>query len=290
LIPLLILLPILIGLIVFIVRSELMSLRKLSEDLDHQAAERPTRLPSHELPDEIIPFVEAINRLLARVDNMVSGQRRFISDAAHELRTPLAALSLQAQNLTQAKSSEETHQRLSSLQAGIERARKLTVQLLDLARLQAGEPSRVDVDIAMLARELIAEFHPMAEAKGIDLGLENLGLTNLRSDPAALRLILRNGLENAVKYTPDGGEVTLRLKNGSEGAGIEIIDTGPGIPTEEMEKVFNAFHRVSASSEGSGLGLAIAREASEKIGGQLSLSNRTDRSGLVLLFKQPIAA
>jgi two-component system OmpR family sensor kinase len=119
--------------------------------------------------------------------------------------------------------------------------------------------------------------------------LEDHGLAYLRSDPAALRLIVRNGLENAVKYTHEGGEVTLRLSNESGGACIEIIDTGPGIPAEEIEKVFNAFHRVSASPEGSGLGLAIAREASEKIGAQLTLSNRPDQSGLVFLLKQPIS-
>lgn len=289
LVPLLLLLPILIGLIAYIVRGELTSLRKLSEHLDRQAEERPTRLPSHELPEEIAPFVEAINRLLTRVDKLIGEQRRFISDAAHELRTPLTALALQAQNLAQATSPEQVCERLSPLLAGIDRARKLTVQLLDLARLQAGEPAWVSVDASALARDLIAEFHPMAEARGIDLGLEAHELTSLHSDPAALRLIIRNGLENALKYTPAGGEVTVRVARDGNDAVIEIVDNGPGIPLPERARVFEPFYRrAGETEEGSGLGLAIAREAAVGLGARLSLHDRQSGSGLVFRFRQAL--
>lgn len=287
LIPLLVLLPILIGLIAFIVRGEFMPIRRLSENLDRQAAHRPTRLPQHDLPEEITPFVEAINRLLERVDKMIVEQRRFIADAAHELRTPLTALSLQAQNLAQAGSPEEMHERLVPLQTGIERARRLAAQLLDLARLQASEATTyVEVDLQALARELMAEFHPVAEAKGIDLGMDDAGLESIQSDPRALRLVIRNALENAIKYTPHGGEVTLRLRQGDGRALIEVVDNGPGIPTAALRHAFDAFHRLSNDGEGSGLGLAIAREAAARSGGTVALRNRESGPGLVFCYMQ----
>jgi two-component system OmpR family sensor kinase len=287
LIPLLMLLPILIGLIAFIVRGEFMPIRRLSENLDRQAAERPTRLPQHDLSEEITPFVEAINRLLERVEKMIAEQRRFIADAAHELRTPITALSLQAQNLAQAESPEEMRERLIPLQTGIERARRLTVQLLDLARLQASVATTyVEVDLRALAREVMAECHPVAEAKGIDLGMDEAGLTSIQSDPRALGLIIRNALENAIKYTPHGGEVTLRLRKGGQSALIEVVDNGPGIPTAELWHAFDAFHRLSNGGEGSGLGLAIAREAAVRLGGTVGLSNREDGPGLVFSYTQ----
>ena len=288
LIPLLLLLPLLIGLIAFIVRGEFAPIQRLAEELDRQAAERPTPLPQHDLPEEIVPFVDAINRLLARVDTMIAEQRRFVADAAHELRTPLAALSLQTQNLAQAASPAEIRERLIPLQAGIERARRLTVQLLDLARLQASEAAWADIDVQAFARELVAEFHPVAEAQGIDLGMEDAGLKSMRSDPRALGLIIRNALENALKYTPRGGEVTLRLGRDGDQALVEVVDTGPGIPEAALQHAFDAFHRLSNEGEGSGLGLAIVREAATRSGGTVSLRNTEGASGLVFCYAQPL--
>ena len=286
LIPSLLMLPILIGAIAFIVRGELRSLKQLSKDIDQQAAERPQTLPVLNLPEEVVPFVEAINRLLMRVDRMVVEQRRFIADAAHELRTPLTALSLQAQNLSAASSPEMMQERLVPLQAGIERARKLTVQLLDLARIQAGEESRKDIDLAVLAREWLAEFIPLAEARQIDLGMDESGSMHIHSDAQGLGLIVRNALENALKYTPSGGDVTLRLRAEADNVLIEVLDTGPGIPTENQVAAFAPFHRLqNATGEGSGLGLAIAREAANKVGGEVFVSNRVDASGLVFTLK-----
>ncbi|MDD5365547.1 MAG: HAMP domain-containing sensor histidine kinase [Gallionellaceae bacterium] len=287
LIPLLVLLPLLVALMAQIVRRELTPLRHLSEGLDRQEAGRTRLLPEQDLPDEVAPFVQAINRLLGRVDRLVSEQRRFIADAAHELRTPLAALSLQAQNLGQAQTPEVLRQRLVPLQAGIERARRMTVQLLDLARIQSGSDACTLVDVSALARELIAEYLPLAEGRGIDLGMAETASFALPADPEALRLVLRNGLENALKYTPQGGEVTLRLGLEGEAAVIEVIDNGPGIPAAERERVFDAFYRLPDSAgDGSGLGLAIAREAAIRLGGDVSLSDRGEQQGLVFCYQQ----
>jgi len=285
--PLLFLLPVMAWLIMRIVRSELRPVRNLADHLDAQPADQPRPLPDKGLPDEITPFVQAINRLLARVIDLMGQQRRFVADAAHELRSPLTALSIQAQNLKQAGSIESMNERILPLQAGIERARKLTEQLLNLARIQAGSTETSTVDVTAMSRKLIVEYLPLAEAKGIDLGLDAEEPLMLSAASEYLRLILRNALENALKYAPEGGEVTLRLYLVDESAVFEIIDNGPGIPASEMERVFDPFYRLPGTTgEGSGLGLAIAREAAACQGGSVSLLNRSKGQGLIFRYRQ----
>lgn len=286
LIPLLLLLPVLACLIMRIVRSELAPIAMLSKSLDEQSAHHTRQLHSDNLPEEIIPFVHAINRLLERVNHLMGQQRRFIADAAHELRSPLTALSIQAQNLARADSLQAIHERVIPLKSGIERARQLTEQLLSLAKTQAGAEVTT-VNVSIMARDLIAEYLPLAEARRIDLGLDESALLSLRAEPDALRLIIKNGLENALKYTPEGGEVTLRLLSGENEAIIEVVDNGHGIPVSERERVFDSFYRISGTSgDGSGLGLAIAREAAIRLGGILSLHGRENSSGLVFRYRQ----
>jgi len=287
LIPLLLLLPVLAWLIVRIVRSELAPITRLSMSLDEQPADRPSAIADDGLPGEITPFVHAINRLLERVNHLMAQQKRFIADAAHELRSPLTALSVQAQNLRRAGSLEAMQERVVPLQAGIERARQLMEQLLSLARTHAGTTEEEEINVSGMARELIAEYLPMADAKGIDLGLEESAPLSMRASPEALRLILKNALENALKYTPAGGEVTIRLLSDHDGAVVEVVDSGPGIPISERERVFDAFYRIpDTTGEGSGLGLSIAREAAIRLGGTVSLHERLAGSGLVFRYWQ----
>lgn len=287
LIPLLLLLPLLVWLIVRIVRGELAPITRLSRNLDEQPADRPQAIVDDGLPNEITPFVQAINRLLTRVNLLIGQQRRFIADAAHELRSPLTALSLQAQNLMRAGSLDAVRERVVPLQDGIERARHLTEQLLHLARTQASAAEASAVDVSVMARELIAEHLPLAEARGIDLGLDETTPLFLLGSREALRLIVRNALENALKYTPEGGEVTLRLLSDEKGDAIEIVDNGPGIPIPERERVLDAFYRMPGTDgEGSGLGLTIAREAAIRLGGVVSLHERPGGTGLVFRYRQ----
>ncbi|NNM69281.1 MAG: two-component sensor histidine kinase [Gallionella sp.] len=287
LIPLLLLLPVLAWLIVRIIRHELAPVTLLAKSLDEQPADHLHPLADHDIPREIAPFVHAINRLLGRVNHLVAQQRRFIADAAHELRSPLTALSLQAQNLRQADTLEAVQTRVTPLQAGIERARQLTEQLLTLARTQAETQGEVLVDVPAMARALIAEYLPMAEAKHIDLGLEEVTRLQVRASPDTLPLILKNALENALKYTPENGVVTLRLLSDADSAVIEVVDNGPGIPAPERERVFDAFYRMPDSSgQGSGLGLAIAREAAVRSGGVVSLHDRGMEPGTVFRYRQ----
>lgn len=287
LVPLLLLLPVMAWLIVRIVRSELAPIARLSRSLDEQRADRPQPVADVGLPDEITPFVHAINRLLERTSHLMTQQRRFIADAAHELRSPLTALSVQAQNLKKAGSLDTMRERVIPLQEGIERARQLTEQLLNLARTQAGTSAEAVVNISLMARELIAEYLPLAEARGIDLGLDEVASLSVKASPEALRLVLKNALENALKYTPEGGVVTVRLLYESDGIVIEVIDDGPGISASEHERVFDAFYRSpDAGSEGSGLGLTIAREAAIRLGGVASLHEREQGSGLIFRYRQ----
>ncbi|HCZ13870.1 MAG TPA: two-component sensor histidine kinase [Candidatus Accumulibacter sp.] len=287
LIPLLLLIPVLTVLIVRVVRRELAPITRLSRGLDEQPADHPQAIAADGLPEEITPFVHAINRLLERVNHLLGQQRRFVADAAHELRSPLTALSVQIQNLAHAGSLDAVGERVRPLQAGIERARQLTEQLLNLARTQAGSNGQTEVDVSLLARELIADLLPCAEDKGIDLGLDEITRLRIRGAPEAFRLIIRNALENALKYTPEGGEVTLRLRSGDQCTTIEVVDNGPGIPALERERVFDSFYRIPGNgSEGSGLGLTIAREAATRLGGTVSLHARHEGSGLLFRYRQ----
>lgn len=287
LVPLIILLPLLAGLTVRIVARQLAPVRKLARDLDRQPADRLETLPDADVPDEIASFIHAINRLLERVNRLTGEQRRFVADAAHELRSPLAALLLQAQNVEGAQSLDESRERLVPLRGGIERARRLTEQLLNLAKTQSAEPAPAKVELASFARELIAEFLPVARARGIDLGMDGGEGIHVRGTPQMLRMIVGNALENALRHTPAGGEVTLRIAAEAGDSLVEVIDSGPGIPASERERVFDAFHRGERSGgEGSGLGLAIARDAATRLGGHVSLHDTPAGTGLVFRYRQ----
>ena len=289
LIPLLLLLPILVWLIAYIVRNELAPIMRLSRSLDEQPAERPRAITDNDLPLEIIPFVHAINRLLERVNKLMLQQRRFIADAAHELRSPLTALSLQSQNLKSAGTIEAVRDRIVPLQKGIERAHLLTEQLLSLARMQSGESAGSDIDVSAIARELVADYLPLAESKRIDLGIEEVAQLHLHAEAESLRVIIKNALENAMKYTPAEGKVTLRVIAENNNGVIEIIDNGPGIPVVEQERVFDPFYRIPDSNvAGSGLGLAIAREAAIRLGGTLSIHNAQEGGGLIFRYTQAL--
>jgi two-component system OmpR family sensor kinase len=143
------------------------------------------------------------------------------------------------------------------------------------------------VDVSKMARELIAEYLPLAEARGIDLGLDEAGNIAVIAEPQTLRLVINNALDNALRYTPSSGEVTLRLYIEGDDTVIEVSDSGPGIPAAERERVFDPFYRIEgAGGQGSGLGLAIVRDAAARLGGKVSLHDRPDGPGLILRYRQ----
>ena len=289
LLPSLVLVPLLIWLIGRGVRREFEPVVRAARRLEARDAVQGPELELQDMPTEIQPFVDAIEGLLGRTRELMRQQQRFVADAAHELRSPLTALAVQARNLRHAKSLDEALLRLVPLEQGIGRARKLSEQLLDLARIESGDTPRESVDLVALGRELLAMHFPVAEQRGIDLGMEAGDVPSVVSSARLLRTILGNAIDNALKYTPAGGEVTLRIVAFGDGARCEIIDSGPGVQPSERGEVFKPFRRLAGQEiGGTGLGLAIAREAARRIGAQMSLDDREDRhTGLVVRVDLP---
>ena len=244
---------------------------------------------------EIQPFVDSINGLLERAGAEMERQQRFIADAAHELRTPLAAMTVQVGNLQRVDSLDELGERLAPLNAGLQRMERLVNQLLTLARNQAvTAPVRQPVDFAEIARDMVGNLLPLARAKDIDLGLYAPGSCMVSAQPGELETLTQALLENAIKYTPAGGHITVRVANGKDHTSLEIEDSGPGIPVDQQADIFDPFHRgANASGEGSGLGLAIAKAISERYAGDLLLENLLDEAGqprgLCIRYRHPIA-
>jgi two-component system OmpR family sensor kinase/two-component system sensor histidine kinase QseC len=290
LLPLLVLIPVLIFVLRKIVQVEMSSLRTLAEIIDTQNQERLPELPTGDVPNEVAPFISAINRLLERINKMNESQRRFIADAAHELRSPLTALSLQAQNIERTGSFAISKERFVPLKDGLDRSRHLLNQLLDLVRQQASAVQLRTVDLAKVALTVIEESMPIADAKRIDLGFSKEASVQIDADASAIQLMLRNAVDNALRYTPEGGEVTVRVCCENGDAVLEVIDNGPGIPEAELERVFDAFYRLPNNTQvGSGLGLAIARSIAEQFKGSVSLRNRTSGRGLIFSYRQTLS-
>ena len=286
LVPLLLLLLLLMLLVAHVVRRELAVLPRLARELDHQSPEQPEPLSAQAIPSEVVPFMLSINQLLARIRTLMEAQRRFIADAAHEMRSPLTALLLQVQNLEQSAPSSLSV-RIKPLKEGIVRTCQLVEQLLSHARSQVGSTQWVPVSCFQLGRTLVSDLMPLAEARHMDLGLECPGTLEVVSDPQLLPLILRNALDNALRYAPEGSEVTLRIRAEGADCVFEVEDAGPGIPEDEKTRVFDPFHRVVGSNAaGSGLGLTIAREAAQRLGGVVSLQDRAVGRGLIFCYRQ----
>jgi two-component system, OmpR family, sensor kinase len=243
-----------------------------------------SELPTKGVPSEISPFVIAVNRLLTRLRDAFASQRRFVQDAAHELRTPITAMTLQLENLKACPMDAETAAQVSQFEAGLRRTKRLIEQLLRLARQEA--PQKVEaasnVDLAPFLQELISDLMPCADHRDIDVGLSVDINAGVRANPHELRSLLHNLLDNALRYTPEHGVVDVRLFADGGKAVVEIVDSGPGIPPDLLPRVFDRFFRIEGSdTEGSGLGLAIAKHAAERNRIDLHLDNRIERSGLV---------
>lgn len=289
LLPVLLLVPILMALVSFAVNRNLQPVRTLANVVDRRNENNLDTLPDKDVPQELQPFIHSINRLLARLRQAITQQQRFVADAAHELRTPVTAISLLAENLANAKTLEESRERLAPVQEGLERLRTLVAQLLNLARLQ-GESQAVDarVDFQQTVQDAIAELFPLAEAKSIDLGVLRSATLNVQDITGNLSILVRNALENAIRYTPAGGQVDVSLFAENGQAILQVADTGCGIPDAELSQVFEPFYRVGISTEpGNGLGLAISQEIARRLGGTIRLANRKD-GGLLFEYRQPL--
>ncbi len=287
LLPVLALLPLSLFVLWGIARMMSHALQDIGRQAARQDEHNIAELPLERVPQEIRPFVLSFNSLLGRLREAFAAQRRFMQDAAHELRTPITAIGLQLENLRGDVCNGEAAQRFAQLEAGVRRAQRLVDQMLKMSRQEAtAGDNAAPVDLQAQLRESMNTLIALADQRNIDLGLvgpeKPASSMMLRCAPGDLRSLLDNLIENALRYTPEGGVVDVRLLEEHGKPAIEIVDTGPGIPSEILPRVFDRFFRVpGGGAGGSGLGLSIARSAAERCGLKLTLRNRQDRSGLI---------
>jgi signal transduction histidine kinase len=273
-IPLMVLLPVMIAFVAWIVGRGLRPLQRLTSEVQRRDARSLTPLAGDNLPLEIEPLVAELNRLLARLNDAFAGQRDFIADAAHELRSPLTALRLQLQLLDRAPDDAARNEARLRLGEAVERAIHLVEQLLALARSdpQTVRGELLSLDLGAAAAQGVADAHTLAQAREIDLNFDAAPNCQIRGDPESIRILVRNLVDNAVRYTPAGGKVHVTCRV-SDGAVLEVIDTGPGIAAADRERVFDRFYRrATAHESGSGLGLAIVKAIAARHGARVTLA------------------
>jgi two-component system OmpR family sensor kinase len=286
LLPLLVLVPILILLVTWLVRKIFRPIGVLAQEIDSRGDLELHAVPEESLPREIQPFVHAINRLFVRVAQSVQSQQRFLADAAHELRSPIAALSLQAERLSACDLNPEARERAVRLQKGIERSRRLLGQLLSMARAQSNPlVERGPVSLLRVCTQVLEDALPVAQAKGVDVGMgEGIQDALVHAEETEVLLIVRNLVDNAIRYGSDGGVVDLGIHHDLDWVVFTVEDNGPGIAMADRQRVFDAFFRVSGLEQtGSGLGLAIVKGLVDGLGGKIELSDSNRySSGLVV--------
>ena len=289
LLPLMLSIPVLLIIVSGVLTRAFAPMTAMTAEVDRLDGSQLTALDERPVPLEALPLVQAINRMMRRLAVVLEQQRRLVSDAAHELRTPVAALIVQADNVEHVSLSPEASTRMAALRQGLTRMSALIDQLLNFARVQGAAPSISQrLDLNQLVRSAIEDALPMAQAKNVDLGCPRIDEATIHGDPLHAQVLVRNAVDNAVRYTPSGGSVDVSVL--AEGGEVCLVveDTGPGIAREDLKRVFEPFVRVLGSEEsGSGLGLAIARTAAQALGGRIELGERSDRgSGLRFTYRQ----
>jgi two-component system, OmpR family, sensor kinase len=258
-----------------VIRQTLQPVAKLAARLDVRQSDHLERLPLDGIPTELRPFVGSINRLLQRVTTMVDQQRRFVAVASHELRSPITALSLQAENLLQTELPPQNRDRLAALKQGIRRTAHLLDQLLTLARYDMGAiqdppPMRLD----RCVRDVVSDLLPRARERSIDLGFDSIEPISVRCEPVALGIMIRNLVDNALRYSHENGRVDIGLWRKDACAILQIKDTGPGVPETDLEHIFEPFFRGQRSAnDGTGLGLSIVSRIVDRFHGSIRLEN-----------------
>lgn len=291
--PTLILIVVLGVLVYYSVQFGLAPLHSLSEELKTRTPHALKPLSTAGLPSELLPLVTVLNGLLERLDKTLKDQKNFIADAAHELRTPLAAVQLQAQLLGKVIRGEDREEALQQVLAGTERVSHLVHQLLTLARLDPEDWERpfTELDLGQIVRKTVSDLAGFSIKKNIDLGISDCPPLVISGDAPSLHVMLENIVDNALRYTPEGGTIDIRLARSGTDAQVEISDNGPGIPEKARGNVFRRFYRQPGVEEsGSGLGLAIVKEIVERHQGQVSLHDADEGSGLKVVIRFPLLA
>ncbi|MFG6489990.1 sensor histidine kinase [Roseateles sp. BYS78W] len=276
------------ALLIFSLRRGLRPLDAAARDVAGRSARSLAPIASDNLPRELAPMVQSINGLMARLDDSLTAQRRFLADAAHELRSPVTALRLQLQLLRRSPDDAGRTAAMDELQQGMARAQRLIEQLLQFARTEpeAQLAPMVALDLADIVREVVEGLNLKAEALQIDLGAELHGPVPAVGDRAQLVVLLNNLVENALRHTPAGGFVDVGAEVRDAQALLFVRDTGPGIPHEARERVFDRFYRgdppspSARTTDGSGLGLSIVKAIADRHGATVRLLDRPAGTGL----------
>nr|WP_229262214.1 sensor histidine kinase [Duganella guangzhouensis] len=278
--PQFIVLPIVLALVWFALARGLSPLAQLQERIRARASEDLSPIASNQVPEEISPLVGSLNEMLARLSQNIDMQKRFIADAAHQMRTPLAGMRMQSELALRQTDEGEIHRSLEQLAKSSEAATRLVNQLLALARAENQQPAGsalLPLDLGELARNVVQDWVQASFAHRIDLGYEEPALpVQILGHGTMLRELLSNLIDNAMRYTPAGGSVTVRVRGDEQAlhAYLEVEDTGPGIAQGERERVFERFYRILGNTaEGSGLGLAIVREIAQQHGAEVDIFN-----------------
>ena len=277
--PQFMILPIAVLLVWFGLTRGLAPLKSLQRRIRDRAPDDSSPIDPRGAPEEIAPLVDAFNDLLERLNANVSVQKRFIADAAHQMKTPLAGLQTQSELALRERDPAELQRTLTQIARGSQQAAHLVNQLLSLARTEYqrdGAPLE-QIDLEAFAREAVADWVPHALARGIDLGFEvqteaEDASSLLPGQPLLLREMINNLVDNALRYAGSGAQVTVRVARASEALRLEVEDDGPGVPEAERERVFERFYRALGTGvDGSGLGLAIVREIVDQHGGRIAI-------------------
>ncbi|HQR11289.1 MAG TPA: ATP-binding protein [Casimicrobiaceae bacterium] len=294
LLPLAALIPFLGVLIWYAVGRGLRPLETMSRAVAKRQPDAMAPLAENGLPEELRPLAGSLNALLVRLDDALNAQRRFTADAAHELRTPLAALKLQVELVERAPNAAARSAALGELEQGVDRASHLVEQLLAMARLEPEAMARNfgDCDLVALAKDSIVARAVLAADKRIDLGLARATPVRVRADAASVSMLLANLLDNALRYTPKGGRIDVAVDDDGGHAVLTVADTGPGIEPGERERVFDRFHRganagESSKQNGSGLGLSIVKRIVDAHGAAIALDAGPEGRGLAVKVRFP---
>lgn len=294
--PFFVLIPVLLLLVNVLIRQMFKPMTQLALDLDLRDEQDLQALNFHHVPSEVHPFVVAINRLLIRVAQSMALQRRFLADAAHELRSPMTALSLQSERLAAIALPAQARERVDALQSGLQRSRQLLDQLLALARAQDADKALMGVvSVRRVCHRVLEDLMPLAHVKEIDLGMV---LDEASRDATAfaaeidLYILVKNLVDNAIRYTPRAGQVDVSISLREGKTVLQVVDSGPGIAEEDRLRVFDPFYRVMGNDEiGSGLGLSIVKTIADRLGAKVTLeyANVPERSGLQVTVVFPSA-
>ncbi len=286
--PIAMMAPMLMLVVWWVVSGSLAPVSRVRRQVASRQADDLSPVSEADLPDEVKPLVHELNLLFGRVRTAFDAQQHFVADAAHELRSPLQALKLQVLSLERAEDQAARAVAIGRLTAGIERATRLVEQLLILARQEAAEAKLQPVALTELAKRTLGDMVGAAQSRDIDLGLQHADDVSVTGQPDALLILLRNLVDNAIKYTPAGGTVDVSVRSTDKGPVLMVEDSGPGISPEERERVFSRFYRVPGSTAtGSGLGLAIIKSITERHGATLALDKSERLGGLLVQVTFP---